>query len=329
MGLFTSFPLSALDTDDIQRGIEYSLRQNYDIALALFDSLENEFPARPGPCFYKASVYQTRMMDLETKRWENEFLDAIQNAVEKADHCLQRDTNDIDARFARGAAKSYKAFYAGRNENYLQSIILSRQGIQDLGKVVQADSCHLQALLGLGSYLYWRSRITLNFSWLPFFSDQRAQGIEYLERVAGTANPGRWSAISNLAWIYIKEENWQKAILYSRMGVQAFPESRFFLWPFGDTLYHMGEFQRAAEIYHRILSSVLQEPINNHYNETVLYLKLGQCYFEIGEEQRARPYLEKVITLQPDPEVRKRCSEKKVQARKLLERISFSAGASE
>ncbi|MDZ7723131.1 MAG: tetratricopeptide repeat protein [candidate division KSB1 bacterium] len=327
--LFPGEPVRALDPAGIQKAIEHSLCQDYDTALAFFDSLELKFPDRPEPRFYKASVIQSKMMDYETLRWEDEFLRSIESAVDKADQCLQNDPGDLDAVFARGAAKSYKSFYLGRQAKYLQSVLLARQGIGDLQDILRADSSYLPAYLGLGSYLYWRSRITQSVNWLPFFSDQRQTGINYLEKVADSQSIGRWSAVSNLAWIYLEEENWEQALYYSQKGLHAFPDSRFFLWPCGETLLHMKRYADALQVYETLLNSVLAAPINNHYNEIVLYFKMAQCCRGMENPQQAVEYLKQNLNTKPDAEVRDRCLEKQNKARQLLWEINASAGTFE
>lgn len=325
IGLLLTTPIYAINPSDISIGIEHSLKQDYDAALAVFARLETAFPHRPEPVFYKASVLQTRMMDFETQQWEAEFLDAIETTVDKADKCLKKNPKDLDALFARGAAKSYKSFYLGRNGNYLQSLLWARQGMGDLETVMHMDSSYLPVYLGMGSYLYWKSRLTQNLTWLPFLSDQREKGIDYLKKVAHSNTLGHWSAVSNLCWIYIEEKNYEKALCYARMGVQAFPDSRFFLWPYGDTLFLLGHFPKAIQVYRKLLYSVKQESFNNRYNETVLYLKLGKCYHSIGEYETAREYLKQVLDMNPEPDVLQRCRRKKDQAYELLQTMDIAS----
>jgi len=309
---------SAQDSLRIRRGIELTILEDYDKALKLFQQLEHDYPEHPGPSFYCATVWQSKMMDFETRQWEESFYHSINHAIEKAQSRLE---DDLHSRFYFGAAMSYKSFVLGRNGHYLKSMWIAARAIDHLQQVVEVDSTFYAAYLGLGSYKYWRSYLTRHVRWLPFFSDKRKQGIKMLETVARHGYFSRWSAMSNLAWIYIKEEKYDKAIHWANKGLSHFPDSRFFLWPLGDAQFLAEDYTKAQSTYEQLLDSVTSESFNNHYNEIVLHLKLAQCSMNLGRIKAAREHCELVLQIESDVKLRDRLEAKKDKARQLLREI--------
>ena len=194
-----------------------------------------------------------------------------------------------------------------------------------LEEIVAQDSSFYDAYLGTGSYLYWRSYLTRHFSWLPFFHDQRAAGIAQIEKACHNGTLSRWAALSNLAWIYIQERHYDKAIQCAQYGLESFPRSRFFLWPLGDAQFHEKDFQAALTTYSTLLKSVTAENHNNGYNETVLNLKIATCHFELGNPALAAQYAQCVLSIKAYEEVKKRLVEKRTAAAALLDQIKLSA----
>ena len=191
-----------------------------------------------------------------------------------------------------------------------------------LENVLEKDSTYYDAYLGLGSYKYWRSYLTRHFTWLPFFSDQREEGIHLIQQAYEHSRFSKWAALSNLAWIYIQEERFEEAIECAETGLTHFPESRFFLWPHGDALYHHGNYENALDTYSKLLSSVIAEEINNHYNEIVLHLKLAQCHFHLQNTILAQRHARRVLEIDAEPNVEKRLKDKRRDAATLLANLN-------
>ncbi|MBN1465308.1 tetratricopeptide repeat protein, partial [candidate division KSB1 bacterium] len=222
------------------------------------------------------------------------------------------------------SALAYKSFQIAREGKIIKGLSLALQAVNRLDEIVAQDSSFYDAYLGTGSYLYWRSYLTRHLAWLPFFHDQRATGIAQIEKACHNGLLSRWAALSNLAWIYIQEKDYDKAIECAQHGLNSFPTSRFFLWPLGDAQFHKKDFAAALATYSALLKSVIAEKHNNGYNETVLNLKIATCHFELGDLVTAQQYAQRVRTIAAAGEVKKRLKEKYAAADHLLDRIRHS-----
>jgi tetratricopeptide (TPR) repeat protein len=310
-----------MTSDQILYIIELGVQEKFPEALDSLRALEEINPQNPALHFYKASILQSMMMDYESNLQRDEFIAEIEMTISLCDSLLKTDRQQTYALFYRGAALSYKGFQLSREKKYLGGIRAAVQGISTLEKVLKMDSTYTDACLAIGSYKYWRSYLTRHFSWLPFFPDQRREGIHYIERAYEKSKYSKWAALSSLGWIYIQEEQYQQAIRCAEEGLNTFPQSRFFLWLLGDALYKDKQYQRALQTYEILLNSVISAEINNHYNEILLHLKLAQCFLAVQNNSFARYHARLVLEIVPDAEVQDRVKEKKQDAEKLLREI--------
>jgi tetratricopeptide (TPR) repeat protein len=232
--------------EDIRFGIDLTIHEHYDDAIDHFTRMKNDFPEHPVGYFFLAAVWQSRMLDFETFRWEQIYRQHLEEAIRIAEDRLRQNPDDIDSRFFLGAALSYKSYHAARRKQYLIAIQTALRSIKHLSRVTEADPLFCDAYLGIGSYNYWRSRLTESFSWLPFFPNLKSEGIEMLEKAGECGIYTKWVSLSNLAWIYIEEQAYERAIEISESALVHFPDSRFFLWPLGDAP-HLGRQRRCQQ----------------------------------------------------------------------------------
>jgi len=317
-------PCSGEITDaELLAGVNLGIQERYDDAIRYFSALQQKNPQDAAPRFFLATIWQTRMMDFESSQWREKFMSEIEATVELSASRLKENPKSIRARFYLGSALSYKSFQISREKKYLRGIRLALKGISEINQVIKEDSSFYDAYIGIGSYLYWRSYLTRNFSWLPFFSDQREKGIKLIKTSCDKGRLSKWAALSNLAWIYIQERRFKEAIQCATTGLERFPNTRAFLWPLGDAEYQNGDFDAALKTYKTLLRSVTAEGFNNHYNEIVLNVKIAQCYFELEKWQKARSFAQQVLIIKADKKIKKRLKAKKEKARDMLREIDY------
>ncbi len=292
-------------------GIEFGIREEYDKAVAFFSDISKSEPNHPAPHFFLATIRQSQMMDFETQTWSDSFLQEIDAAIHLSQQWLDKEPDNIDMQYYRASASAYKSFQISRQGYYFTGLRLGLTAMNELNKIVAKDSTYYDAHLGIGSYLYWRSYLTRKFAWLPFFSDQREKGIALIQTSFDRGTISKWAALSNLAWIYIKEERFDDAINCAQKGLAHFPESRFFLWPLGDAQFYKKDFTGALQTYKRLLNSVTSEKFNNRYNETVLHLKIATCLFELEDIENSKNHAQMVLDIEPHDDVRTRLKEKR------------------
>jgi tetratricopeptide (TPR) repeat protein len=306
----------------IERGIRASIAEKYDTALALFDSLKQNNPQHPAGHFFFAAVLQARMTDLETQKWQDDFHKHIDQAIVLARKNIDQNDGIIPFRYYFGAGLSYKSLQLGREKKYLPAIKLGMAAVDELEKTMEQNPAFFDPLLGIGLYQYWRSHLTKSLTWLPFFSDQRTEGIEKIIKAAENSEFSRWAALSSLAWIYMEEQQYEQAYDYAHQGYDEIP-SRFFLWPMAEAAFRQEKFALAIDQFKRILASLQSgQELNNHYNELVLNWKLAQAFAKIHDWPQAEKYCNLVLNLKVGEKVKERAKDEKKGARDLLKHIT-------
>ncbi len=319
--LFSSLPGTETRSALFLQGLEHSINEKYDAAISLFSECAQEDPADPAPHFFLATIWQSKMMDFETQMWNDTFLVEIERTIHLCETWLSTQPDNPDIQFYYASALAYKSFHISRQGQYLTGLRLGFQAVERLNEIVSRDSCYYDAYLGIGSYLYWRSYLTRKLTWLPFFRDQRENGIELIKMSYEHGTISKWAALSNLAWIYIKEERFEEAITWAEAGLANFSNSRFFLWPLGDAQFYKEDFASALATYNQLLQSVTAEEFNNRYNETVLHLKIAKCLYELNNYEESKFHAQMVLEIEPHAEVQRRLEEKRADAKDILKRI--------
>ena len=281
----------------ILSGIEQSIQQNYFIAEKTFATLIESDKNNPQGYFFLAAVLQSKMMDYETDIWEEKFISLLDKTEIYANKILNKNDKDIWAYFYLGSAFSYRAFYEGRNKDYISSIKYAMSGISSLNKIIEINPQFYDAYFGIGSYKYWRSKATRYINWLPLLSDERDQGIEMVKQAALKGTYTKYAAINQLTWILIDNGKVTDALKWANIGMQKYPNSRFFLWGAAKSHFNLHNYTDALLLYKKILNSILKFDINNHYNEVICYYKIAQCNYNLAKYDEAKLFYDKIFTL--------------------------------
>lgn len=303
----------------LQRGEALGINHHYDQALALFDSIAAADSNDAAGPFFCAAIYQSMMLDRESEEWRDAFYTSIGEAAGRALSRLQRNPHDPWARYFAGAAYAYKSAQLSREGNYWPAWRAIRTSLGYLEPLYREDSTFCDALFGIGIWHYWRSRMTVNLSWLPFFPDRRNQGIAEIKQAAKCAQLSAASAWSNLAWIYIRESDFDQAIAFARLGLGQYPASRFFLWPLAEALFLKGAYAEALAVYTGLHESVRADQQRSGYNELIILWKVAQCHDKLGDMEQARRHYNLVALGNVAPEMRGRAADKVKKARQWLE----------
>ncbi len=320
-GILSAASLDFLDRQLILQAVNLGTAGQYEKAFAALDSLKMRRPNSPAPFLFEASLFQSMMIDFQSDHWAEAFNNSVDQTLALCDSAAEETAEIL---FYRGAAAAYRGFFLARSGQYWSGIRTSMKAVDILERALQQDSTLADAYLAVGTYLYWRSRLTRLFSWLPFFPDRRKEGITLVERAAKHAAFSQWAAVSTLGWIFMEEKRYEDAASCAERGLASFPGSRFFLWLLAEALCRSGKTSEAAAVYETLLDSVRTAAFNNHYSEIVLHLKLAQCYRQLQPES-ALKHAREAVQLIPDDKVAARAAAKQKEAAALLRELEKEA----
>jgi tetratricopeptide (TPR) repeat protein len=290
----------------LQRAIFHTVIQQYDDALALIDVVIKIAPEEPSGYFFRAAVLQARMMDYEDyTKDEKTFFDATGACRKLAQRKLKERREEAWAHFFFGSALGYEAFLIGKKKKYFEAFRYGWQSIQHLETALKLEPQLYDAYLGIGTYKYYRSKMSKSFSWLPFIKDEREAGIRMIRQAIAKGRYSRTAAINGLGWILMDENRPEEAAAVIDSALAIYPNSRFFLWGAGEAAFRIKHYERAAAHYQLILSSLQNENRLSPYLELVSRMRLAKVYRASDKMEEACRELERIGDLslsKPDRE---------------------------
>ena len=151
-----------------------------------------------------------------------------------------------------------------------------------------------EALIALGTYEYWKSRKTEFLNWLPFVDNEMEEGIHKLKKVINLDSYNSHLALNSIIWIYIDMEDYEMAAGYAKMGIDRYPESRYFKWGLARAYENINPYD-AIRVYKQILKSYPKTKNGNSVNEITLQHLIAQQYAKIGNQEKAIYYCDRIL----------------------------------
>ncbi|MFC1650556.1 hypothetical protein ACFL2X_03200 [Candidatus Latescibacterota bacterium] len=193
-------------------GVDHVSNDRYEEALAIFVSLQKDFPHHPAPNFFIAATYQSWMLSYRFNKFQNDFYENINFAIEKGNKLLINN-NDPWLNFYVGAAYGYKALLRFRNHNWIGAYLDGRKGIYNFYTALEKLPTLYECYYGLGNYNYWSAEKSKFLMILVFWKeDTRQLGLDQLQL---SIDRGRYcpnEAIHGLIIAYYYKGDYEKAL---------------------------------------------------------------------------------------------------------------------
>jgi tetratricopeptide (TPR) repeat protein len=302
----------------IEQGLEILYQGDYDSALVIFDSFIRDHPENPAGYFFKSGLYQTRMSAFESNFWYKYYKESVGSAVMLSNKAVRQDKNDAWAYFFRAGSYSYDAAFEARRGRYLSSFRKGMTALGDFKKARENDSTLYDANIGIGSYLYFRTKATSLLKWLPFIGDNRDRGIAEIKTAI---EKGRYSQVMGqnaLLWIYTDYGRDKKALELGFLLEKRYPHNPFFHWAVPEVLWRQKRWKEAEPAYTKLLNMLDAQMNFNNYNRVVVSYKLSKCYLENGKYQMAYDTANKCISYPLDKETSARVGNERSRAQAVM-----------
>lgn len=302
---------------EINRGIELTINNRFDEAIALYRQLIEIYPRQPIGYFYTAATLQAKMLDAEDYSEQDEFYRLSDLAIRHAKELRRTGKATGWTVFYEGSAYLYRSFMDSKKGKWFAAYKDAKRGVGRLEEAVALDSSLYDAYLGLGSFKYWKSAKANFLLWLPFISDERKTGIEMIRQSIAKGTFTYWIARDQLSWVLMDAGNYPEAMQIARENSEAYPESRFFKWTLVEAAYRSHDLNLCYRLYRELLQSVQKISNNNHYNELECLVRLAEIDLERQQWQQAHRYSDRALRLLLAKEIRKRVKGKLKRAMKV------------
>jgi tetratricopeptide (TPR) repeat protein len=268
--------------DVLLRGIDLTLKQEYPEAEALFESVMKNHPDNPAGYLYLAGALQAEYSDYEDAFDQQLFDSLLTKGEALAEHLIEKKDSTDWGYYYAGTALSYRAFSESESGSWPSAIIDGMNAAKMFERCLEFNPQFYDAMNGLGTYYYWRSKKTEFLSWIPFVSNKEKEGIALLASAVEHGTYDRFIAMNSLATVFVEEKRYDDALAIVQNGLTLYPENRSFLWCLMGIVERMPQRDTAAmkSAASRMLASVMKAPVRNQYCEAACRLKLAQYAME-------------------------------------------------
>jgi len=257
------------------------MEQNYGDAENSFETLARTYPSLPFGKIFLATVLISKSIDFALppeKEKIEKYLDEAELISEK-----YKEKNSIWTNYFFGMVNGYKAYFSSVQGKWFSTFADAINAVNYFQNCLKIDSSFSDALIAIGTYKYWKS---VKAGWLPFFADEKDEGIQYLIKGVEKGSYSYVSGAVSLAWIYIDQKKSSKAIALSEEVLKRFPENRTFKWILARALEDVN-LPKAIETYYGLLVSYEADKVPNKVNEIIIKHKMAMDFERQNENQKA------------------------------------------
>jgi len=280
----------------LKTGINFITSQKYDNAVDIFSTMESTYPDLPLGNLYLAATEILKSSDYGLPMNEKRIEYLLESSLDKAESNLKKDEDNLWNIYYIGLVKGFEAYYYGISGSMISALSSGLKAVTYFEKCISVDSDFSDAYIALGTYKYWKSEKTEFLNWLPFVSDERKTGINYLRKGVYGKSKNSLLGFNSLIWIYIREKNFEEAMKIAKEGINQYPASRMIKMSLARVCEN-SDLARANNLYREILTSFEKEKKLTNYKRVILLHKLAQNYYRMGEKEKALGLCNEILAI--------------------------------
>jgi len=272
----------------VRQGIFLAGQQQYSKAREYFTKAIQHSPNHPAGYLNQAILMEVMSLDFEIPVSQPDFTKMLEQSLELAQKMLATNERSVEANYYLGMTHSYIAYYKFRDgENWLSGLTHGMKASSFLTDCLEFDPAAYDAMTGVGTYKYWKSRKMSFLTWTPFVEDERFEGINFLKLAEAKAFYTNAQATNSLIWIYIDEERYDEAMRCAKNILRKFPRNRLFLWGLASAAEKKEDWATARSAYRRIATSIDSNVVETRYIEIQARAKVASTSFHLGDYKLA------------------------------------------
>jgi len=282
-------------------GINKVVSQNYSDANKIFNQLNNDYSSLPLGKIYLAANKIAEEFDY-AKDFDESYIRAkLDEAKNQAEKLIDSDGSNIWYHYFIALCEGYTSYFEAINGSWFSALSTGVNSISEFEDILNSDDKFFEAYIAIGTFEYWKSRKLEFVSWLPFSSDTRKIGIEFLLTAIDSASYNSHLAVNSLIWIYIDQKKYEDAVNIAQKALKDFPDSRTYKWGMARAYEEINPL-KAISLYQEILASYPVLKNGNYKNEITLKHLIAQQYAKLGKKEMAIKYCDEILLIKNIPE---------------------------
>jgi hypothetical protein len=280
----------------LKSGINLIIDQKYDEAEKLFKQLDQTRKDIPLGKIYLAAVHIAKAYDYEEPYDDELITKHLDGAKKISERLIKNDKKNIWNNYFLALTEGYIAYYDALRESWLSAFTTGLSSVSGFEDCLEIDKNFHESLIAIGSYKFWKSKKTEFINWLPFIDDEKEIGIKYLQNAIKYSGYNSHLAIHSLIWIYIEQNDFDKAIKVAELALKDHPQSRLFKWGLARA-YEKIDPAKSIMLYKEILHSYPTNLKTNKINEVTLNHIVAQLLVKINKKDEAAIICDEILSI--------------------------------
>lgn len=277
--------------------IDLTINTDFDAAESLLTARTEKGDTSLTLDFYRASLLNSKRVHYENRKSAQPFLKAVGKLIHRAEKMLVRNPPSgkklAQAHYYLGSAYAFLTLYEGKKNSWFSALKFGIRARDNLKQALYVDSTLYDAMLALGSYKYWSSART---GWLPFVSDQRAEGIRLVKKAIRYGTYSRYTGMHQLVYILLDKGDYVQAGKWAEKCIRRYPRSTFMYWAYSHVFMKEKNYAKAINSYKTLLRLLSSSKSLNPNHPLVCRARLGDMYARSGKCKLALEQVDRILT---------------------------------
>ena len=271
------------------RGLNLLYNMKFDEAEPIFDRLAAQYPEHPVAPFLQALVpWWQILMDLSDTSHDEAFFEAMDEVIERSDRLLRRDSDNLDAKFFKGAALGFRGRLQSNRRRWLKAALDGKRAMDYILDVADEDASNADFVFGKAIYDYYAAAVPERYPWSrPFVAlfpeGSKSRGLAAMHR---TFREGSYlkaeSAYFLLQIYYLYEGDYDKSMQFIGWLREHYPDNAFFHAMEGRIYSRFGRVDAAEGVFQEVMRRYAQG--GTGYNDAVA----EQALYYLGRGEQLR-----------------------------------------
>jgi tetratricopeptide (TPR) repeat protein len=285
-------PIRSATTLKIAHDIWY---YNYTEAIENSAILIQSEPFNPVGYFILGTTYQNLSEAFRNDRYKDSIALYLDSAITLANGRKTVDPDNGDWYFISGASYGYRALLRAFHGDWLGAFRDGWSCTSGLNRALELDSTLYDAYLGLGSYHYYRTIKAKDFLWLPFVSDQRAQGIAEIKIAIAHGYLASYNAREALLRVYFTEGRYEDGVALVDSLTPGNPHDPYRLLYEAQCLIGLGRLDEADECVRQLRMVWKSSPYFDPFGLYEAEYLSAEIFLKHGDKETAKKIVNKII----------------------------------
>ncbi|MEK6650005.1 MAG: tetratricopeptide repeat protein [Bacteroidota bacterium] len=278
------------------QGIDRLYNLQIDEAEKTFDEVIRMAPDDPRGWFFKSMVhFYIYQLSKDQKAYDT-FFQISETVIDKAEALVDRDPNDLTAKFYLGGIYGYRGLAYQRNGSVLSGVWDGRKGYGLLKEAATGPNLSVDAQLGFGLFSYLIAKIPRSLTWILNiigFSGDLEGGLAMMKAAADRGMYTRTEASFYYAQFCFFEDRYDEAEKYLRMVIDRYPSNSLFLVTHATWQLRRDQIDSAIAIGERAIA--VNEKSQVRIGDEFAHSTLASAYFIMGDFREAAEHWEQFI----------------------------------